>query len=108
MKITLIVVLVLGLLLVFTNPEESSHKEAITQKMLAAMREKSSGSDNKWEELGAKMAEGFIEKLIDEAVTRDNFLLFSMGKISYQGEEKYITVGLFGNVILLEDPGDNI
>ncbi|KRB59850.1 hypothetical protein ASD98_01650 [Flavobacterium sp. Root186] len=54
------------------------------------------------EKLGILFGSSLAEKLIENSVTRDNYILFSITKITWQGKSKSIGYGLFGNVFLSE------
>ena len=40
--------------------------------------------------------------MIENAITRENYVVFSLTKITYEGKEKSIGYGVFGTVILSE------
>lgn len=107
-SIIIISIVVIVLIAVFTNPNVQAHREAVKimfnqnlQKSLAK-----NGSENKSEmenagaNLGMMLGNVFIDKMIENLVTSDNYVLFSITKISFEGKSKMIGYGLFGNVFI--------
>jgi tetratricopeptide (TPR) repeat protein len=106
-QVTLIVVGFILLALMATNPSIEDHRQAVIEKMKEKMEESSdSESKNEWqkagEAIGMAIGKGFVEK----AVSRDNYILFSLTKVSFGDNVKQIGVGAFGNVFIFEDYDD--
>jgi hypothetical protein len=111
MKKTNVFLVVIGLILVvavLTNPNQDRHKEVIRSKfnsyMQKSMSDGLSKSQNEWEQagqvLGMMLGGALIDGIISNIVTTDNYVIFSTTKINWEGESKVIGVGLFGNVFL--------
>lgn len=108
MKNYLIIIgIILGIAF-FTNPKPQEHKELLLNKIKPEMI--SSLTDGKNADnltnadaiglfLGSTIAEGFLDKLISV----DNYLFFSITKLTWDSETKAIAIGLFGNLILFND-----
>lgn len=96
------------LVAVITNPNQERHKEVIKEKlnsyMHKTMSEGLSESDNEWEQagqaLGMMLGGVLIDKIISNAITTDNYVIFSTTKMTWKGESKVIGVGAFGNIFL--------
>jgi uncharacterized membrane protein YqgA involved in biofilm formation len=77
-----IIILILGVVVAyFTNPEESIHR------------------DN----LAVKTKELSIKKIRQKLVTIDDYKLFSLTKITVEGETKIVGIGAFGRVWYFDD-----
>jgi len=111
MKKSLTTFLLLGvfiLIAIFTNPDVIRHKEVvnnkITEYMQQKMKEHSSTSDNELGDMGqvigAVLGGTIIEKIVDNIVSTDNYILFSTTKITWDGNTRVVGIGAFGNVFL--------
>lgn len=103
-QITLFAFVLILLVAIFTNPSQDEHKEKV-KKTFTAYYQKSLNkseleSENAFSALGNLLGTSLINSLVDNAVLRDNYLIFSVTKITYEGKEKSIGYGLFGNVFL--------
>ena len=92
------------LIAVITNPDQDRHEEVIKEKfnsyMQKSMTEGLSETDNGWEALGMALGVAMVNGIISNIVTTDNYVIFSVTKITWAGESKVIGVGAFGNVFL--------
>lgn len=96
---------------VFTNPQPERHKEAVKSKLSAfmqqSMKDGLTQTDNEWEQagqaLGVMLAGALVDRIVQELITSDNYLLFSTTRMHWDGESKVIGIGLFGNVFLTDD-----
>ena len=93
-------IIVLVLVLGFTNPSEQDHKNSVMKTLTKSVE--STPTTNKWEQLGQNLGMMIVERFVDNAVKRSNFILFSFTKATYQGETKTIGFGVLGNVFLSE------
>lgn len=103
----IIALLVLLFVAILTNPNLEEHKQAV--KTVVNQKIQSSLSDNganNFEALGTLLGGSLAGKLIDDAVTKDNYLLFSITKINWDGESRSIGYGVFGNVFLSQKVHD--
>ena len=96
------------LIAIFTNPNPDRHKEAVKNKVNSyiqqSMKESMNGTENNnaqaGQALGMMLAGAFIDKIIDNLVSTDNYVLFSTTKITWDGKTEIIGIGAFGNVYL--------
>lgn len=94
------------LVAIFTNPSQEEHKEKVKETFTAyyqkSLKENQADSENAFAALGSLLGNTLINSMIENAITRDNYIIFSLTKITYEGEEKSIGYGIFGNVFLSE------
>lgn len=106
-----VTVLILGL--IFTNPSETDHIDTVKSKLKTAFKKKMSAdllenNDNEdsfamlGNGLGLMLGDTFIDNLTDGFISRENYVLFSLTKATYQEQEKTIGFGVLGNVFLSE------
>lgn len=110
MKKSYILLAAVGLILliaVITNPSQERHKEVLRAKLNASMQNtfKSHQSEESgWGEagnaIGLMMGGAMIQSLVDNMVSTDNYLVFSVTKITFEGKSRMVGVGAFGNVFL--------
>jgi len=80
-----------------TNPSVEDHKQKVTKIMVSEM--KNDLQDNPFASFGLLL----VTKMIDGIVTRDNYIIFSLTKISAFGESKIVGYGILGNVYISDD-----
>ncbi|MGX7666064.1 DUF4359 domain-containing protein [Flavobacterium pedocola] len=109
MKTKQIILIGLGIILaiaIFTNPNQEIHKEVvkstITSYYQKSIEEDDTIPKNGFSALGSLLGTSLINTLVENGVSSDNYLVFSITKIRYKGEEKSIGFGVFGNVFLSE------
>jgi hypothetical protein len=107
--ITLAVLALVIIVAVITNPKLEDHKAAIKSKMNAAIQKSMSetisqsndGLQQAGSVLGVMLGGALIDRLIDSAVGVDNYVLFSLTKVTWEGNSMIVGVGIFGNVFLV-------
>lgn len=109
--LALTIVGVVLIVAILTNPNQDRHKEAIknrlTTQMQKSMKESLSKTDNGWEQvgqaIGLMLGNAIIDKVLDNFVSTDNYLVCSTTKITWNGETKIVGIGAFGNVFLTKE-----
>ncbi|EKT4550783.1 DUF4359 domain-containing protein [Flavobacterium psychrophilum] len=111
-KIYLIISAVAILLLIITNPDETTHIESVKTKLKSAFKKEMSKklindkNENAFSSLGnglgLLLGDTFIDKMTDGFITRKNYYLFSLTNAEIDGNEKIIGFGVLGNVFLSE------
>jgi len=100
-QITLIVLGFILLALMATNPSIEDHREGV-KKIYKEKLEKINKQENG--NLGAQIGTGIASLIgngfIDKIVSRDNYLLFSLTKVSLGDKSKNIGFGILGNVFI--------
>lgn len=104
--ITLIAFVTILLIAIFTNPSQEEHKEKVKETFMTyyqkSLKESQIDTENSFAALGSLLGESFINKIIENAVAKDNYMFFSLTKVTFKGEEKSNGYGIFGNVFLSE------
>ncbi len=99
---------VIAIVAILTNPNQDRHKEVIKNKlnsyMQKSIKQNLPETDNDWEQVGQAfgmmLGGALADRIIDNLVSTDNYVLFSTTKISWEGETRIIGVGVFGNVFI--------
>ncbi|MCK7538690.1 MAG: DUF4359 domain-containing protein [Marinilabiliales bacterium] len=109
--ISLLLISLVVLVAVLTNPDQARHQDVIKNKLVTYLQ-KSIQKDqpepkNEWEQadqaLGVILGGIIIEKVLDNFMSTDNYVVFSTTKITWEGESRIIGIGAFGNVYITKE-----
>lgn len=95
--ITAASVLVLAML---TNPGVEKHREAVMNEFQGSMRNETS---NDFERAGKMIGLAFAETIVKQAVSTNNYIIFSTTKLTVDRETKTIGFGCFGQVFISDE-----
>ena len=96
--ITLIVIIGLVIAAILTCPKKEQHVAAISDKVSSVLRDELSEDSDGFETLGVLLGSALAKPFIKESIYIKDYVLFSLGKYSYQGNENVVSVGVFGHV----------
>lgn len=100
----MIVLILIIFVAIFTNPSTAEHKEAVKFLMNKNIQKSVSKSNsNDFEQLGAILGNSLAGGLIENSISRDNYLVFSITMATWNGKSKKIGYGCFGNVYISKD-----
>lgn len=103
-QIVLIAAGVFLLLAAVTNPSKTAHKDEVKSKFTESYQKSlemnTTSGNSGFEALGSLLGTSLINTLVENNISCDNYLLFSITKITYKGESKSIGFGFLGNVFL--------
>jgi Domain of unknown function (DUF4359) len=110
-QILLICVGILMVVAVLTNPSQDRHKEVVKNKlnviMQKVMKESLKNSDTGAQQIGSALGlmlgGAMLDRMIETMVTTDNYVLFSITKIAWEGKSKAIGFGVLGNVFISDE-----
>lgn len=111
---TVIIIAFIGICAVITNPSSDKHKEVIKTEcyslMQKSIKESAEENNSKWEStgqaLGMLIGKPIIDNLIENIISSDNYVFFSVTKITLNGKTTTIGIGAFGNVFLASEIDD--
>ena len=102
MKTSQISLLVFGFILIAlmaTNPSIEDHRIAVFDEMKEKIPSSSSSvSTNEWQKAGEAIGFAIGKGILENAVSRENYILFSGTKITLNGNQKFVGIGILGNV----------
>lgn len=113
-KIVLLILCTIAILAAISNPGISDHQEAVRQNVMQLVRKEAYGNSQQQnyvrrgeetagKELGLALGNMVAEKIVNYAIDRDNYVLFSFTTFNWNQENNVIGIGIFGKVFLLED-----
>ena len=99
----LIIVVAIALAGVMTCPQKEAHKDALMKLVDSALDSELYKRAYTEEEkglamLGSFLGSGIAELFLNKKLLVDNYFVFSLGRIVFEGEEKVVSVGLFNHV----------
>ena len=103
--ITLIVAIAAILLLALTCPNKQAHQDKIKTTMSGIVEEglnKEASDDEKgFAFLGSLFATKMGEVALDQKLDGNNYIICSIGKVSFEGKTHYVSFGILNQVFVL-------
>ena len=95
---------VLILSLVLTCPGKDKHEEALVYITSGMMNDNIVEEFDEWYVLEAIIGCLMMGAYLESSLSVDNYIIFSIGKISLKGEEKVVSIGFFNHVRVIGKP----
>ncbi len=100
---TIIVVIIVAFIAVLTNPGAATHKEEVKNKVHQLLetkieKDKGNGIEKAAKSVGLFLGKTISNEIVDNAITTENYGLFSTSYYKENGEKKVVAIGAFGNV----------
>lgn len=94
------VLLIIALIVaaVFTCPKKGQHVAAISDKVSSVLRDELSEDADDFEALGVLLGSALATPIIKNSIYVKDYVVFSVGKFSFQGEENLVSIGVLGHV----------
>jgi hypothetical protein len=100
-QVTLIIIGFILLAMMATNPSIEDHREGVKEMYKKKLGEiNNEEKDNVGTQIGIGLASIVGDGIINKMVSRENYILFSMTKVSLGHKSKLIGLGVFGKVFL--------
>lgn len=100
-----IAVLVAAAVLLFamyaTCPDASRHKAAVSEEVRKAVDDISDLNDS-WGFFGNMLASGMVSIAVDRLLEVDNYFIFSVGTVHYDGRSQAVSFGILGHVFTFD------
>lgn len=102
------VVLILLTAMAFSKPEPWEHHAAVRQLAMNVVSQEVSNAQlpNELVATGTDMAMNAAGSILQSNMQVDDYLVLSVGSVSFHGQTLPITVGAFGKVFVLADEDD--
>ena len=107
MKKLLVLILLVGIaiLMTLTRPDKKAHKEAMMKAVSEYVEEEAAerGMDNNvFGKVGKSLIKTAVSAAIDMKLQLNDYVLFNTTHVHLKGEDKTLSVGLFGQVITFD------
>lgn len=106
-------IIIVGVILILagiSNPSEEMHKQALKDKLeqrVAEAMDKDEDSDNPLtamaQGLGKWLGGAIIDGIVDNLVSAENHIIFSLTKLETEDGPQTIGIGVFGNVFITKE-----
>lgn len=112
MKNLIKTILVLGIIagiMLFTCPEKEKHVDKVTKEFVhMAQEDVGANSSNAGiveeiigEAIGSSISESLIHLYVKNTLKVDDYKVVTVGKMTYEGDDRIVTIGAFGRVFSL-------
>jgi len=113
--ITIFGTICIAIVLILTNPDGAKHSVAVkgilTKEFNKAMTDELQKSKNNYQQvnagIGLFLGSTLIDKIVDGYIDCENFYLFSLTKINYEGSDRTIGFGILGKVYISDKLKEN-
>ena len=101
----IVIVLLVGVLMYATAPAEEKHKEAMMKAVREYIDEEAANrgfKDNGITRLGKNVVAQAVKTALNSKLKFDNYYLFNMTHVKLDGEDKMLSLGIFGKVFTFD------
>ena len=101
----IVIVLLVGVLMYATAPAEEKHKEAMMKAVREFIDEEAANrgfKDNGITRLGKNVVAQAVKTALNSKLKFDNYYLFNMTHVKLDGENKTLSLGIFGKVFTFD------
>ena len=107
---TLIIVFISGFC-VISCPDKEAHSEAIMENINKlideeATKDVTNDTEKALALLASSLVSGISNLVIDSILTVDNYFLFSIGRVTFEGDSRIVSIGMLNHVFT--DINDNL
>ncbi len=104
--IAIIAILALLILLGVTCPDKQAHsdevKTAISDYLDEELAKNTSEDEQDWAVFGSIFANKLVEVVLDSKLKVNNYIIFSIGEVHSQGENKTVSFGILNHVFTFD------
>jgi hypothetical protein len=102
--LVVVIVLLVAVLMTMTVPDKQQHKEAMMEAINEFVEEEAVDKlgDNVLAKLGKSVVVKTIETALNSKLKVDNYYLFNTTHVRLKGEDKVLSVGVFGHVFTFD------
>lgn len=95
------------LTMITTCPDTEKHKSRFNEAVTDVLHQKTADKEmDAFDQFLTGIASSVVRSMTSELITSENYFLFSVGKLYFDGEAKPISIGMFNHVFLLVSSND--
>ena len=101
---SVIVLVILAGVMLFTCPEEEKHFEKMTQEIVKSSQENNEDAsllESIGNAIAGTISEAVVKVYVKSQLKVDNYYVLNVGKMYYDGEKRVVTIGAFNHVFCL-------
>jgi len=101
---SIIVLVILAGVMLFTCPEEEKHFEKMTQEIVKSSQENNEDArllESIGNAIAGTISEAVVKVYVKSQLKVDNYYVLNVGKMYYDGEKRVVTIGAFNHVFCL-------
>ncbi|NDV96295.1 DUF4359 domain-containing protein [Dysgonomonas sp. 521] len=98
LRMFIVLVVIIAVAGVFTNPGEEKHKEALKAKLQSHIEELTAKESLVKRSVGMLVGGAAIDQLVDKVVSVENYYVFSTTNVTLNRKKQMIGIGAFGNI----------
>ena len=83
---------------ILTCPKKEQHIAAISNVVSSILNDELTEDSDGFETLGVMLGNAIAAPIIRNSITVDDYIVCSIGKYNYQGDEQVVSIGAFGHV----------
>ena len=98
---TLIVLIILAGVMLFTCPEEEKHIEKMTQEIVKSSQENNEDAgflESIGNAIAGSISEAVVKVYVKSQLKVENYYVLNVGEMYYDGEKRVVTIGAFNHV----------
>ena len=95
--VTILTILGVVIVMALTCPKKQQHVEVLSDRFSYILGDQI-GQDDDLSVLGTMIGSKIAKGIIDTFITVDDYVLFSVGHVRYDGEDYIVSIGAFGHV----------
>jgi len=98
LQIFLVLIVLIAVAAVFTNPTEEKHKDTLKSKLKTHLQEFMERESFTTRSVGNLVGGVAVDQLVDRTVSVDDYYIFSTTNVTLNGKKQQIGIGVFGNI----------
>lgn len=91
-------ILALLVVMAVTCPDKDKHTKAVADSLSVIFNDHVDADSDDWDMLGAMLGNKLVSALLQNNMYVDNYVIFNIGRLSFNGEDKAVSVGMFNHV----------
>ena len=101
---TLLILIILGGICVATCPDREAHSETLKDLVNQVITSELSGEEEDADLVmfGSMIGTGLVGLVIDNMLNVENYFVYSVGTITYDGETQVVSVGMLNHVFTID------
>lgn len=101
-KLLLVAIVAVFVGAVATRPSVDDHREAVTKEINRAIDKATGGDNDAWGMIGQMISSRIVGVVIDQKLDVDNYVVCSIGSVTFRGKTRRVSFGMFGHVFTFD------